>query len=272
VDNVKWVIQRNNVIEEDKHNKLIETLRMYHIDYQLVSCVPFDNGPILVDNPERKKLIPYGSANFIQRCARQREFFVWSGPEFLEQKNQYLLNPYSQKMTIMHLLDICDNLEDRPYFVKPYDQFKPFAGQVLRPKQMKATFLTLLDKNINKEQLVQISEYKPIRSEYRFFVINYRVVTGSLYKHLDKLQNHTDQAAESLEIKHGTRMFTMAQDIVDREYMPAPCFVLDIARTDYSDTAKIIEFNVLNCSGFYSSNIPKMVQRLSNFVSSGSSD
>lgn len=265
--NVKWVIQGNSILEEEKQNKLLAALSMYDIDYQIVTCIPFDTGPIFVENNERKRLIPYGSANFIERCIKQKEFFVWAGKEFLDLENQYLLNTHSQKMTVTQLLDICDNLEDKPYFIKPYDQFKPFAGQVMLPSEMRSLFVQLTGQTLNKNQVIQIFECKNIRSEYRFFVINYKVITGSLYRHMGKLQSHNEQTKDSLEIKKGTRMFTLAQDLVDMGNMPGPCFVMDIARTDYSDTAKIIEFNVMNCSGFYSSNVEKIVISVSNFVS-----
>ena len=57
-----------------------------------------------------------------------------------------------------------------------------------------------------------------------------------------------------------------AADKAVLEWMPSPNIVIDIARLSTGEY-KVVEFNCLSSSGFYSSNVEKLVQCLEAYVS-----
>ena len=91
---------------------------------------------------------------------------------------------------------------------------------------------------------------KEIYSEYRFYVVNKKVITGSLYKEGTRVH----------------RKLCIDQDIIGyvkkvvEIWQPDIAFVMDIANTP--NGYKIIEINSLNSSGFYDCEMDKVVDAL----------
>jgi len=94
---------------------------------------------------------------------------------------------------------------------------------------------------------VIVSPVKEIYREYRLFVVGREIVTGSVYKVAGKPQLSSDVESYVLE-------YVRSQIV---RWTPAASFVIDIALTDAG--LKIIEFNNINCSGFYASDVARYV-------------
>ena len=88
---------------------------------------------------------------------------------------------------------------------------------------------------------------KEILAEYRFFVIDGEVVTGSQYKIGDQVQS---SAAVPSDI------YNYASEQAAR-WQPNRAFAIDIAQTP--EGPKIIELNSANSAGFYACDIGKIV-------------
>lgn len=92
---------------------------------------------------------------------------------------------------------------------------------------------------------------KDIYQEYRFFVIDGKVVTGSLYKQGGKPLSSPIVNDDVLQF---------AEDMVNI-WCPDRGFVIDIAVLPDNEL-KIVELNNLNSSGFYSCDIGKIVNAI----------
>ena len=107
--------------------------------------------------------------------------------------------------------------------------------------------------NRDREYLCCTSPGKRIYREYRFFVVNGKVVTGSQYR--VGLRVFSTECNEKDVIRY-------AQKMVDL-WSPDVGYVLDIA--DTPEGFKVIEVNCLNASGFYACDMGKVVFALEEF-------
>jgi hypothetical protein len=134
-----------------------------------------------------------------------------------------------------------------PFFIRPAADNKAFDGMV-----MDAEMLAHWRQDAARAHLmaldVTVSPVRQIFREYRLFVVGKQVVTGSLYKVAGKPQLSSD-------VEDYVRDYARA--IIAR-WTPADAFVIDLGLTE--DGLKVIEFNNINSSGFYASNVASYVQ------------
>lgn len=134
-------------------------------------------------------------------------------------------------------------------FVRPNTGYKLFTGKVL----YKETYEKDIDKmgfyDVQPEDMCVIAEPVNIYQEYRFFVVDKQVVTGSLYK-------ENDETKYSKEVD--SKYYDYASEVAD-VYQPEVCFVLDIAITTDGEI-KLLELNSFSCSGLYECDTNKIVE------------
>ena len=115
------------------------------------------------------------------------------------------------------------------YFVRPFDDTKSFNGGVYNYNTLKY------------DGQVIVAPLKHISREFRFFVVDGTVVTGSLYKVNGSLEESDIVDTDALKF---------AEKMIERFKFSG--YVIDIAKVD--DDYKIMELNCLNASGFYKIN------------------
>ena len=138
------------------------------------------------------------------------------------------------------------------FFMRPYHDTKSFAGQIINRgdfQDWKEKIRRIQDENyttISTNTLVVVAPLKKILREYRFFIVDGRVITGSLYKMGDRVtyQENTDDAG------------AFAQKMTF-DFEPSRAFVLDIALTE--EGYKVIEANCFNSAGLYACDVNKIV-------------
>ena len=134
-----------------------------------------------------------------------------------------------------------------PMFVRPCADTKRFDGQVFTPD----SFETWKVENANLADVeVSVSPPKNILREYRLFVVKERVVTGSLYRQAGEVVLSGDVDPEVIDYV----------EAVIQLWSPADAFVVDVALTD--EGCRVIEFNNINSSGFYESDIERYVDAI----------
>lgn len=124
-------------------------------------------------------------------------------------------------------------------FVRPDLGTKPFTGNILTKTHINSELNSLAHTEVDREQLVIISSKKRIWAEWRFFVFNGEVVTGSQY--------HEDG-----ELYVGPYVPDDVWDfavMVAKQYQPESAFVLDIGDND--GKIGVVELNSFSCSGMY---------------------
>lgn len=145
-------------------------------------------------------------------------------------------------------------------FIKPSKDLKYFDGgglysgySVLEYLQSQNFTSGLYDEDVN----VVISSVKKIKSEYRFFIVNGDVITGSKYKENDIIKYDSFIPEK---IKDCAKEYA-------KLYQPSNVYTLDLADTDLG--VFIVEYNCWNSSGLYSCDIEKIFSVITDMKRNG---
>lgn len=234
----KWLIQPVK-IEAEKIINLINLLDRGAIAYDIV--YPLE-GKIL--NPDKTEYVFDVNENYFVCGSYSLTRYVHAiKPEAVFTLEDYkfddLMNIFGKDnfvnpgATVIHTKNI-DWKSNDEYFVRPLDDTKSFNGGIYNAYMLKY------------EGEVVIASLKHISREYRFFVIDGKIVTSSLYKVNGQLE-------ESEIIDSNAQAF--AQEMIEK--FSHPGFVIDIATVN--NEYKIMELNCLNAAGFYKINLYKLI-------------
>lgn len=139
-------------------------------------------------------------------------------------------------------------------FIKPSNDEKSFCAGIIEREE---TIEYFIKKQIHNESalenIVLISDLKKIDYEFRFFVINKEIITGSKYFENNKLK------IENINNSIGQEAWNFATDCINN-FCPSANCVIDVCLTN--GKWKIVEFNAINCSGFYACDTKKINEAL----------
>ena len=178
---------------------------------------------------------------------------------FYNENHDYIVYSQYYKENLLNYDSIVQRFSDpiptdKIMFVRPTGDTKTFTGRLFFDTAW-AEFVEEQLTNghtttLNKDTLVQVASKKEIFAEYRFFVVNRKVITGSQYKIGNKViyEKCIDE-----------ELYEFAQNMVDI-YSPSDSFVIDICKTDLG--LKIVEINCVNGAGFYDIDIQKLIESL----------
>lgn len=264
--NLKWVIQ-NNLGKLEDHDKMIEACKKFNYLYESIQVIPFDD--ILPDIDNKIPTIFYGSTNFINQIYKSNNWKIgtffnsnaFKYTMYISQYNENMLN-YISRIIKLKDLDKLNWKDDELYFVRPNNDLKEFAGEVMNFGQLKEWYNKLQDLNslndskvlLNLDTQIIISEPFNISDEWRLFIVNGKVSSGSHYRSYMKLDVHEDIPQSLIDY---------VEDMC-KIWMPSQVFVMDVGMSN--DKYYIIECNCFNSSGFYKSNIEKIIYDVSEYV------
>ena len=170
-------------------------------------------------------------------------------PKLIEHYGDHLLNKECHISTLENVLP-----KYGEFFIKPCKDSKVFSGQRMtwdKLKDWKEKVLNLgWEGSVTKNTCVVMAPIKEIYREYRFFIVDGKVITGSQYR--------VGMRVFSIEC-HEKDVINFAQQMVDI-WSPDKGFVIDIALTP--EGFKVIEINCLNAAGFYACDMSKVVHAL----------
>ena len=245
-----WVVQ-NNLFKEEGFKTLIQTIERMKLPYKIVKAVSFV-GDITPDiNPENPVIAigAYSLWKVAKRKGWKPGVFVnenFTFPKFVKNYGDNLLNKEAHLSTIEGFEPKYDE-----FFVKPCKDSKVFAGQKMTWEKFKEWRDKILDLGwegtVTGNTCVVQAPVKEIYREYRFFVVNGKVITGSQYRVGTRV--FSTECNEKDVIRYAQKMVNL--------WSPAAGFVMDVAITP--DGFKVIEVNCLNASGFYACDMSKVV-------------
>lgn len=251
-----WVVQ-NNIHRENGYDAFIEALERRNIPHTLVKVIPFAHElepDVNPDNPviaigsytlgeiaEKKGWNPgvYANENF--------HFNKWK-----ENYGEHLLNYDGRVLPFAGPVEFAVNF-NQEIFVRPCEDGKEFTGMLTTWQgfmDWRNKVVELGESTIKPDAPIFVAAVKEIYSEYRFFIVDGKVITGSQYK----LGN---RVVTSPNVDRDISWF--AWQMVNT-WCPAVSFVLDIAMTP--DGLKVIEINSMNSSGFYACDMSKVIEAL----------
>ena len=244
-----WVIQKN-IFKSEDYERLTNTLDRYEIDYTSVS-IP--NGTLdLVPNLNLDAKVYVCGAIKLGKIAEMKN---WQPGSFLNEEfnferwlielNDELLNYDTVSGTLMNI----EVQHFDEFFIRPLEDNKAIDGMVINNETLNSW-----RNDQSKSQLhdlkVIASTVKNIYREYRLFIVNRKFITGSVYKVAGNPQ--VSDMIEDDVIEYANKII--------KTWTPAESFVIDIALTE--NGYKVIEFNNINSSSFYGSNVPKYVEAM----------
>lgn len=255
---MKFLIQ-HNLMAESQLVAVGEAVKPY--PHQFVGVIPFSRELTSEEPVVGTDYIPYGST-LMSTIGLD---LGWKGLHFdLEQFNYEasvknrndMLNGDGVITTVEAAITFMELSQVKEWFVRPSLDLKHFAGQVIEPKECAAWLRSAMECDssgsykMDKDMKIVIAAPCNIQAEWRWFVVDGVVVDGSMYRSHGQLikQHETDPD-----------VIAEAQTFADK-WLPNQNVVMDLALVD--DELKVIEFNCINCSGFYNHDIPKIFKAL----------
>lgn len=251
----KWLFQ-NNIWGEAKYNEIINLVQKYEIPHQIATVIPFTND--FQEPVDINEIDMYFGSIKMSEIMDKLGFKGYSNPNF----DWNVWSNIFKNHCLNYESVICDKLGNIDFplefdaFIRPVLDNKSFTGQVLPANSpvTKIQFGNLKHKNKNEIEVI-IAPVQKIISEYRFFVVDGEIITGSLYRHGGKVYYK--------EVTHETEVLEFAEKMIGI-WQPSQMFVIDIAVVPKG--LKIIEFGSIHNCGFYDINLSKLIQAIYNFL------
>lgn len=254
-----WLLE--TAINEEDRQDLANAIAEDGAQFKNVKRVPFTNN--VQGLPSNYKSLPcvvFGSVNFARWALKKKLPGVWWNDNFnfevqLPIFGEHMLNHDSE----IHLFGAIPKF-DGERFIRPVDDGKAFAGEVVYYDKLAAWQERLEYFNghdVKPDTKVQLSPVKKIHREYRFFVVNGKVITGSMYV-MDGFIRYRALTPEDDVVVQ------FAQDRAS-EWTPDVVCTIDIAVLD-DGSLKIIEFNNANGAGMYKSDKRKFVKAINTLL------
>ena len=230
---MQWILQ-SDCFQEKGFRRLLDTLERLDLPHSVHDIIPFtmDLRPEIEPPAEGEARIVMGALK-MARIAQERGW--WPG-SFLNANFDYQVEMAHWPGRMLNADARFSSFADVPslpkawrgmMFIRPVHDTKAFNGRAMSWKQYQEWRHEVVDEGkrdgyiLDGDTPVMTAQATNIYQEYRIWVVDGRVVTGSLYK-LDRRSHQLAQVDDDV--------LRFAQGTVD-QWGPADCFVLDVART-----------------------------------------
>jgi hypothetical protein len=257
-----WGIQTN--LSTSEAEKIIPACRKLGIPFTELTIIPFS-----FQLPEMPTDIPtlfYVSVGFINRVWKSQrwkpgiifnenfDYRHW-GPAW----GEHCLNA-NAKICTLEELNQQSHSEDKLFFLRPCADDKAFTGCVLPFGEISTWMDNILGASPEfKNTLIAVSEPLGITNEWRLYIVNNKVSSGSLYRH--NFQSVRSPNVPSEVIDFAEKMTA--------QWSPAPLFTLDVAQS--GDSLYVNEMGCLHSCGFYASDVFKILSDINDYFQNASS-
>jgi hypothetical protein len=252
-----WIIQEN-LAGETGFDRLIQAVNRRSLPFQVVKVIPFSHA--LVPEPR----IPAGpvivsGSTALSNVAVERG---WKPGAFLNQNFDFAIWKEKYKSLLLNedatIEEFGELAPAQPVFIRPCSDDKAFAGFVIEPDEFRRWQSQVRDVDdpnatLTPKTMVLAAAPKPILREFRFFIVDGQVITGSLYREA----GHRHYSGQCDDAAWACALSAAAS------WQPDTAFVIDIAMTD--DGPKVIEINCMNSAGFYEADLDLLVEALERY-------
>lgn len=256
-----WVVQEN-LWKEPEYRKFLDIISRSGVNYRTIKVIPFSHElepKIEYDG----RIIAYGSTTLMRisqsegwnpGCYFNDQFDYTHWKRHL---GEYLLN---SDATVCRFKDVIPSGPD--FFIRPCADLKHFTGRIVKHDEFEEWRENTLNMDsvstLCGDTLVSYAPVKTIYNEHRFFVVDRKVVTGSMYRLCNEFVGGSKGSHLSVE----PAAMEFAQEMVDI-WGPHDIFVIDVALTD--NGYRVVELNCANAAGFYNSDVSKLVQAIHSY-------
>lgn len=257
---MRWAIQ-TNLGNRAEIARLLKSCRdLGHAVVELAH-VPFSSELPNLDS--ETPTIFYGATGFVTLVAESGRWspgVYFSAPRFEFEAYRDVLGDRAlnsgARLTTLAVLARESRPSGEVLFVRPRGDTKEFAGAVFEFFRIQEWVKSLEEEEttLSPDCPVLVAEPVGLAAEWRLFVVDGRVVSGSLYRRYHKLEVSPELPREVVDFAQATAAL----------YSPARAFVLDLARS--GPNLYVVEYNCLNSSGFYASDTTAIVEALSGAI------
>ena len=266
---VKWLID-DYILKNSYHERLDHVLERNNIEYKVRQYIPFEREPEELPFNNGENVVVYGSVEFVNFWTRntnyvpcsyynERElccsFYMSKLSEFNDQflNSECVFMPFGKFITDYQR--VYEMFGTNVLFIRPDNGNKSFSGKMVHKGDINHEHNAMKNlEHIDDSELIMISYCKNINNEYRYFIVNGEIVGKTQYMLNGKLfmDEFTDATCDHL-----------ANDISKNDRQLDIAYVCDITVDNSDHEPKIVEFNSINSSGFYSADIDSIVIKLS---------
>ncbi len=259
-----WILQ-NNLFNEKEWDNLVSTLERMDIPYSVHKVIPFIGE--LIPEPEisHKNVICFGSYSMRHTAKKMG----WNPGVYDLFDINFEIQRKHWKNELLNfdaeVVEFKNAWIEEPTFIRPIDDSKYFAGRIFDKDEFLSWKHSIVVQDhdygtgLNKDTKIMLCKPKTIYSEYRFWIVDGKPVTWSLYKRGNRVMYSAD--VDNAVIKYAHHV-GCANTLAVRNPLPwlPKAFVLDVCETP--EGFKIVEINTINSAGFYAGNIPTIVNEL----------
>ena len=251
-----WIIS-NNIKNERFYDDLLSFLKRFNIPYETNKSIPFTGEFLTEPNvPDGMNVMVIGTYSMAEEAKKRGwvpgtfmndnyDYRVWS-----KEWNSYCLN---QPATVHKFSEVPK--QEGFFFIRPCEDTKLFTGQVMEWDEFSEWQGKVIDlketyTELDGDSMILVSEARKIYEEYRFIIVDGKVITGSLYKSGDAPMQKECTDPE---------VIGYAQFIADI-WCPERAFALDICKAD--GKYYVLEMGCMNAAGLYHCDIQKIVMAI----------
>jgi hypothetical protein len=257
-----WVIQ-NNLDDQTQADVMAKSVLADGGKVVGAKVIPFCDTIEFCDNeaPQGPLVVTYGATKLTKMACK----YDWKGVFFNDNFDTAVWNANRSDMLnqdgmIMKVSETAEFLkgypDDMPMFIRPCLDLKAFNGTLTCVREIKNWIKSTGSGNFSfdADTLVSIAEAKHIQAEWRWFVVDGKVIDGSIYRlRGQRLTIH----------ERDQKVIDEAQGFADG-WLPNSTCVMDLALTE--DGMKCIEFNCFNSSGYYNHDVEKIVKAVNSYM------
>ena len=263
-----WLIQEG-FDNDPAYIELCKNLARMKIPHSFCRAIPFSENDIISDvdlDAITEPIFTYGSYT-LSKIAKKRGYNPGSFiSETIGMEN--LIKIFGNHMLNSDMvIDTLENIETEmpKFFLRPMEDTKSFPAKIYTLEEFKEFKRKIIEAGtehyatIYPHTKVLISSPKEIEQEYRFFVVDGKIVTSSQYKMGDRVvySSNVDQHIQ-----------WYASSVVDMRNVlnnhPDVAYVLDIAVS--KGNPYILEVNSINSSGLYAIDTQKFINAIENLT------
>lgn len=258
--NPKWLLEKKCF--EENYDKLTEEITKQGMIYKCAEYKPYKDSDYLDLFSQDDCVIFYGSINFANKIRKEASWipgvyfhrYNYECTSYYPVLGEHLLNKNYIMLPFGDLLRQKDYLYNKlginnALFLRPNSAIKPFTGMVIKREDYERELKYL--GHMFSNDLCVVSQPRNIFKEWRFVVVENRVITGSQYISDDEIEPKLDFPEEALRLA----------EIIAKKYSPDLVWIVDICQTKFD--FYVLEVNSFSSSGLYACDLAKVVKEVS---------
>ena len=262
---VKWLVE-DDAFPEDTQ-PFLDAIANSGYEYKIIRQRPCDPVPDFYNFfPPEDCVIFYGSLGLAKHLRKKCNWIPgvyydipkYNCVAYYAELGKYLVNGNYMMLPFGELIRRKEYIfehvsSDRAVFVRPDRGDKIFTGKVVYKEYWEKDIDYFDFSQLDKKELVVVAEPRNIAAEWRFVIVEGRVIAGSQYRQNDVV---------GYEAYYPPEAKRLAEEVASI-YNPEPAFVVDICCTKSGEYC-VMEVGCFSCAGLYACDRMAVIKAVSD--------